>query len=65
MITGVILGTALMQVLRTMITLVDALPKTIEFAIIGAVILGGVVTDEVVKRWAANRKAARQLETQG
>lgn len=62
MITGVILGTALMQVLRTMITLVDALPKTIEFAIIGAVILGGVITDETVRRYVAKRKAARQLE---
>ena len=60
-ITGVILGTALMQVLRTMITLVDALPKNIEYAIIGAVILGGVVADELVKRFVARRKAARQL----
>ncbi len=61
-IIGVILGTALMQVLRTMITLVDAMPKTIEYAIIGAVILGGVVTDELVKRYVAQRKAARQLQ---
>lgn len=61
-IVGVILGTALMQVLRTMITLVDALPKNIEYAIIGAVILGGVVTDEVVKRYIAQRKAAKQLQ---
>lgn len=60
-IIGVILGTALMQVLRTMITLVDALPKNIEFAIIGTVILGGVIADEVVKRYVAKRKAARQL----
>jgi ribose transport system permease protein len=60
-IVGVILGTALMQVLRTMITLVDAMPKTIEFAIIGAVILGGVVADEVVKRYVLKRRAAKQL----
>ena len=60
-IIGVILGTALMQVLRTMITLVDALPKNIEFAIIGTVILGGVIADEVVKRYMVKRKAARQL----
>ena len=45
-----------------MITLVDALPKNIEYAIIGAVILGGVVTDELVKRYVAQRKAARQLQ---
>lgn len=61
-ITGVILGTALMQVLRTMITLVDAMPKNIEYAIIGAVILGGVIADELVKRVVARRKAARQLQ---
>ncbi|MBI1841752.1 MAG: ABC transporter permease [Verrucomicrobia bacterium] len=61
-ILGVILGTALMQVLRTMITLVDALPKNIEYAIIGAVILGGVATDELVKRYVAQRKAAKQLQ---
>ena len=44
-----------MQVLRTMITLVDALPKNIEFAIIGTVILGGVIADEVVKRYMVKR----------
>ena len=56
-ILGVILGAALMQVLRNMITLVDWLPDHIEFAIIGAVILGGVAVDELVKRWAARRRA--------
>jgi ribose transport system permease protein len=57
-ILGVILGAALMQVLRNMITLVDWLPDHIEYAIIGAVILGGVVADELVKRLAARRRAA-------
>jgi ribose transport system permease protein len=57
-ILGVILGAALMQVLRNMITLVDWLPDHIEYAIIGAVILGGVAADELVKRLAARRRAA-------
>ena len=56
-ILGVLLGAALMQVLRNMITLVDWLPDHIEFAIIGAVILGGVIVDEIVKRWAARRRS--------
>jgi ribose transport system permease protein len=35
--------------------------SNIEFAIIGAVILAGVVTDELVKRYAIRRRAAREL----
>ncbi|HEY1172582.1 MAG TPA: ABC transporter permease [Verrucomicrobiae bacterium] len=62
-ITGIIIGAALMQVLRNMITLVDSMPKSIEFAIIGAVILGGVVADELIKRWAAGRRAGKAGES--
>jgi len=57
-ILGVVIGAALMQVLRNMITLVDWIPTHIEYAVIGAVILVGVVADELVKRVAAARKAA-------
>ncbi|MBT6806401.1 MAG: ABC transporter permease, partial [Verrucomicrobia bacterium] len=57
-IIGVVIGTALMQVLRNMITLVDWIPTHIEYAVIGAVILAGVVADEVVKRISASRRAA-------
>jgi ribose transport system permease protein len=59
-IVGVIIGAALMQVLRNMITLLDAIPTHIEFAVIGAVFLGGVVADELVKRYAARTRAERQ-----
>lgn len=55
-ILGVIIGAALMQVLRNMITLVTT-RGNIEFAIIGAVILFGVIADELVKRYAAQRRA--------
>lgn len=58
-ILGIVIGAALMQVLRNMITLVDAIPTHIEFAVIGAVILAGVTTDEVVKRVASRRQAAK------
>lgn len=61
-IIGVIIGAAVMQVLRNTITLVDAIPTNIEFAVIGGVILLGVVTDELVKRYTARRRAARQAK---
>ena len=57
-ILGVIIGAALMQVLYTSIIMLD-IPTQYEFAIIGAVILIGVVADELVKRYAAKRRAAR------
>jgi ribose transport system permease protein len=59
-IVGVIVGAALMQVLRNMITLVTT-HNNIEFAIIGAVILAGVIADELVRRYAVTRRAARAL----
>ena len=58
-ILGVIVGAALMQVLRNMITLVTS-HNNIEFAIIGAVILAGVIADELVRRFAVRRRAARE-----
>ncbi len=60
-IIGVIVGAALMQVLRNMITLVTT-HNNIEFAIIGAVILAGVVADELVRRYAVRRRAARESQ---
>ncbi|MEM1442511.1 MAG: ABC transporter permease [Verrucomicrobiota bacterium] len=57
-IIGVIIGTALIQLLRNMITLVDWIPQNIEFAVIGAVILAGAIGDVVAKRIAARRRQA-------
>jgi ribose transport system permease protein len=54
-VAGVVLGTALMQVLRNAINMLGV-PTQIEFAVIGAVILIGVVADEVVRRYSAARK---------
>ena len=56
-IVGVVIGAAVMQVLKNSITLIDQIPTSIEFAVIGAVILGGVIVDETVKRIAAQRRA--------
>ena len=57
-ILGVIIGTAVMRVLYNAINILG-IPTHMEFAIIGAVILAGVVVDEIVKRVAAKRRAAR------
>jgi len=57
-IIGVIIGTALIQLLRNMITLVDEIPQNIEFAVIGFVILAGAIGDEVAKRIIAGRRRA-------
>lgn len=54
-IVGVIIGASLMQVLRNAIRLIDAIPDQLEFAVIGVVILSGVVVDELVKRFAGRR----------
>ena len=59
-ILGVLIGTALILVLRNVVTLVTN-HSNIEFAIIGAVILIGVIADELVKRYAVKRRAARAL----
>jgi ribose transport system permease protein len=59
-ILGVVIGAAVMQVLRNSINLLPWIGTTLEFAVIGAVILIGVVADELVKRVAARRRAARQ-----
>jgi ribose transport system permease protein len=57
-ILGVIIGAAVMRVLYNSINILG-IPTQLEFAIIGIVILGGVVTDEIVKRVvAARRKTA-------
>jgi len=50
-ISGVIIGAALMQVLRNAIVLLD-IPTQLEFAIIGGVILIGVGAEEIVRRTA-------------
>ena len=58
-ILGVILGTALVVILRNAIN-VAGIETQLEFAVIGAVILAGVTADELVKRVAARRRAVRE-----
>lgn len=55
-VVGVIIGAAVMQVLRNSITLIDAIPDNVEYAVIGAVILAGVAIDEMIRRLMARRR---------
>jgi ribose transport system permease protein len=59
-ITGVLIGSAVMVVLNNAINLVHPAYQNIEVAIIGGVILIGVIADELARRFvAARREAAR------
>jgi len=55
-ILGVVIGTAVMQVLNNMIVLLE-ISDTLEFAIIGSVILIGVLADESGRRFVAARRS--------
>ena len=59
-ILGVVIGTAVMQVLNNLITLLK-LPQQHETTIIGAVILIGVIADEIVRRSAARRRLKQSI----
>lgn len=61
-ILGVIIGAAVMRVLRNSIFLVG-IPDQLEFAIIGGVILVGVIVDEVVRRMSVTQRARHEAET--
>lgn len=59
-ILGVLIGTAVMRVLYNAIILLS-IPTQLEFVIIGAVILAGVIVDEVVRNLVAKRRAAQRI----
>ncbi len=47
-IIGIVIGTALLQVLRNLVNLLD-IPGSLDFAVMGAVILIGVIADQVLR----------------
>ena len=47
-IIGIVAGTALLQVLRNLVNLLD-IPSSLDFAVMGAVILIGVIADQVLR----------------
>ena len=54
-ILGVLCGTAVLRLLYNAINILG-IPTQLEFAIIGTVILGGVIVDELIRRLAARRR---------
>ncbi len=61
-IVGVIIGTAVMQVLNNLIVLLKISDK-LEFTIIGSVLLIGVTADEILKRYTAYRRLKKNAAT--
>jgi ribose transport system permease protein len=57
-ILGVVIGTAVMQVLANAIVLLG-IDDQLEMTIIGGVLLAGVMADELVKRYASRRRAVQ------
>jgi ribose transport system permease protein len=53
---GIVIGAALLQVLRNLVNLLD-IPSSLDFAVMGAVILLGVIADEVLR----SRRRAPQV----
>ena len=47
-VLGIVMGTALLQVLRNLVNLLD-IPSSLDFAVMGAVILIGAIADELVR----------------
>jgi ribose transport system permease protein len=54
-IIGILIGTALLQVLQNLVNLLG-IPSSLNFAVMGAVILLGVIADQVLKQRAARAK---------
>jgi len=48
-VLGIVMGTALLQVLRNLVNLLD-IPSSLDFAVMGAVILIGAIADQVFGR---------------
>jgi ribose transport system permease protein len=57
-ILGILLGTTLLQVLQNLVNLLG-IPSSLNFAVMGGVILVGVVGDRILQRRAARAAAAR------
>ncbi|HME98852.1 MAG TPA: ABC transporter permease [Terriglobia bacterium] len=55
-IAGIVIGTALLQVLRNLVNLLD-IPGSLDFAVMGAVILIGVIADQILG--SSSRRAVK------
>jgi len=57
-VIGIVIGTALLQVLRNLVNLLG-IPSSLEFAVMGAVILAGVMVDQVLMQRRQSRLATK------
>ncbi|HEX8503655.1 MAG TPA: ABC transporter permease [Pyrinomonadaceae bacterium] len=56
-IVGILIGTALLQVLQNLVNLLG-IPSSLNFAVMGAVILVGVIADQILQRRSARVQVA-------
>ena len=56
-IVGILIGTALLQVLQNLVNLLG-IPSSLNFAVMGVVILAGVIADQILKQRAARAPRA-------
>lgn len=54
-IVGILIGTALLQVLQNLVNLLG-IPSSLNFAVMGAVVLVGVLSDQLLRQRASKRK---------
>jgi ribose transport system permease protein len=54
-IIGIVIGTALLQVLQNLVNLLG-IPSSLNFAVMGAVVLLGVLADQILQRRAARKR---------
>jgi ribose transport system permease protein len=57
-VIGVLIGTTLLQVLQNLVNLLG-IPSSLNFAVVGTVILIGVIADEIVKKRSAKKAVAK------
>jgi ribose transport system permease protein len=57
-VVGILIGAALLQVLRNLVNLLG-IPSSLDFAVMGAVILLGVMADQIL----TERRSHRQIES--
>jgi ribose transport system permease protein len=63
-IVGIVLGTVLLQVLQNLVNILG-IPSSLNFAVMGAVILLGVLADQQLQRRRQRRLAMASAETRG
>jgi ribose transport system permease protein len=61
-VIGILIGTALLQVLRNLVNLLG-IPSSLDFAVMGAVILIGVMADQILTERRNRRQVAMMRES--